>query len=194
MQLKRPQIGKITPKKDTFLFIFLILVVMLSFLPVFSTFNDLLTRFVMSLDAYQVIQKYVVPWLVRMVGVLLWPFGFAPRIMGEYLAIGGEKPFLIEIAWNCIGWQSLLFFILTAWIGFQGEKYTLLSKIKAWIIGFLGTFLVNLVRIAIVALLAYYFSQNVALVFHDYGSTLAVIGWLFLFWWLAYNFVLEEKS
>ena len=129
-----------------------------------------------------------------MVGVILYPFGFKPQIMGEYLAIGEKNPFLIEIAWNCVGWQSLLFFLLTGWIGFQGDRYTNWSKVKAWIIGFLGTFLVNLLRIAVVALIAYYFGQNVAIYFHDYGSTLAVIGWLFVFWWFSYSFILETKD
>ena len=129
-----------------------------------------------------------------MVGVILLPFGFQPAVVGEYLAIGKEQPFLIEIAWNCVGWQSLLFFILTSWIGLQGDRYTNFSKVKSWIIGFLGTFLVNLGRIAVVAIIAYYFGQSVATIFHDYGSTLAVLGWLFVFWWFVYSFVLEDRT
>lgn len=185
---------KFSLQKDTFIFIFLLLVVLLMFLPIFNTFNDILTRIVMSLDTYRYIQDYVIPWEVRMVGVLLYPFGFQPRVVGEYLAIGNADPLLIEIAWNCIGWQSLLFFLMTAWVGFQGDKYTLRSKIKAWLIGFLGTFLVNLLRVTFVALLAFYFGQNVALIFHDYGSTLSIIAWLFFFWWFTYRYVLEEKE
>jgi len=163
-------------------------------MPFITTFNDLLTRVVMSVDAYKVIQNYIVPWEIKMVGVILWPFGFQPSVIGGYLAIGREKPFLIEIAWNCIGWQSLLFFVLTTWIGLQGDKYSLFSKIKAWLLGFFGTFLVNLLRIAVVTVLAYYFGQNIAIIFHDYGSTLAVLAWLFFFWWFVYSFVLEEKN
>lgn len=180
-------------EKETFIFIFLILVAVLLFMPLFNTFNDVLTRVVISSKAYEWIRFNIVPHQVRMVGVLLLPFGFQPRIVGEYLAIGREEPFLIEIAWNCIGWQSLLFFLLTGWVALQGDHYTNISKIKAWMIGFMGTFLVNIFRIAIVALLAYYFGQNVAIIFHDYGSTLSVIGWLFFYWWFAYNYVLEEK-
>jgi len=192
-------------QKKTFSYIILIFVFVLMFMPFVTTFNDILTRTVMRLDAYKIIQDYVVPWEVRMVGVLLYPFGFQPSIMGEYLAIGGsplrqgfagqagQSPFLIEIAWNCIGWQSLLFFLLTSWVGLQGDRYSNISKIKAWIIGFLGTFLVNLARIAVVSLIAYYFGQSVAIIFHDYGSTLAVLGWLFIFWWFSYSYVLEEK-
>ena len=54
--------------------------------------------------------------------------------------------------------------------------------------------LVNLLRIVFVVLIAYYFDQSVAILFHDYGSTLEVLGWLFFFWWFAYSYVLEEKQ
>ena len=183
------------PQKQTFLNLFLILTLMLLFAPFITTLNDLLTRLVMSLDFYKVIQNYVVPWEVRMVGVLLWPLGLRPVIMGEYLAITkGGNPFLIEIVWNCIGWQSLLFFIITTLVGLQGDRYTNFSKFKALIIGFLGTFLVNLLRIAAVAVVAYFLGQNMAIIFHDYGSTLAVLAWLFFFWWFCYSYVLEERN
>lgn len=182
-------------QKQTFLYIFLIFAVALMFMPFIATFNDILTRLAMRFDTYQLIEDYIVPWEIRMVGVILYPFGFKPQIVGEYLAIGGERnPFLIEIAWNCIGWQSLLFFLLTGWVGLQGDRYSNKSKLKAWMIGFLGTFLVNLFRIAAVAIVANYFGQSVAILFHDYGSTLVVVGWLFFFWWFAYSFVLEEKQ
>lgn len=181
-------------QKQTFLYIFLILVVALTVMPFITTFNDILTRVAMSLDGVDFIQNVIIPWEVRMVGVILHPFGFKPAVVGKYLSIGKTQPFLIEIAWNCIGWQSLLFFIMTGWVGLQGDRYTNLSKLKAWTIGLLGTFLVNLLRITIVVLLTYYFGQNVAIILHDYGSTLAVIGWLFFFWWFAYSFVLEERE
>jgi exosortase/archaeosortase family protein len=192
--MKRPSIGRPSLPKATFSYIFIILAFVLMLMPFVTTFNDILTRIVMSLDAYRYIQDYVVPWEVRLVGVILYPFGFAPQVMGDYLAIGTGEKFLIEIAWNCIGWQSLLFFIMTAFVGLQGDKYTFGSKLKALAIGFLGTFLINLLRITFVVLLSYYFGQNVAIIFHDYGSTLAVIGWLLFFWWFSYNFVLEEKN
>ncbi|MBI2021506.1 exosortase/archaeosortase family protein [Candidatus Daviesbacteria bacterium] len=186
---------KANNQKQTFLYIFLILVLMLVILPFMNTFNDLLTRMVIRLDYYKVIQNIVVPWEIRMVGVILYPLGFKPEVVGEYLAINsGKSPFLIELAWNCIGWQSLLFFIMTGWIGFQGEKYTNISKVKAWLIGLLGTFLINLIRIVVVVLIAYFFGQRVGIIFHDWGSTLAIVGWLFLFWWFSYSFVLEEKK
>ena len=191
MKLQRTSFSS---QKNIFIYIILFLVFTLMFMPFITTFNDILTRVVMRLDIYRLIQDYIVPWEVRMVGVILWPFGFRPSIIGEYLAIGGNDPFLVEIAWNCVGWQSLLFFIITTFVGLQGDRYKNLSKLKALIIGFLGTFLVNLFRIAAVALMAYYFGQNIAMIVHDYGSTLVIIGWLIFFWWFSYSFVLEAKE
>ncbi|MBI2595998.1 exosortase/archaeosortase family protein [Candidatus Daviesbacteria bacterium] len=181
-------------QKQTFVYIFLILVIVLILVPITTVFNDLLTRIVINLDLYKYIQNVIIPWEIRLIGVILYPFGFNPTVVGEYLAIGKGNPLLVEVAWNCIGWQSLLFFIFTGWIGLQGDKYTLVSKTKAWIIGFLGTFLINLFRITLVVLIASYFGQNVGNIIHDHGSIIVIIAWLFFFWWFVYSFVLEEKK
>lgn len=189
------KLNSASSQKNTFKSIFLILVLMLMVLPFLTTFNNVLTNFVMSIDLYKLIQKEVVPWEIRMVGAILFLLGFKPAVMGEYLSISGQSnPFLIEIAWNCIGWQSLLFFVLTGWIGLQGNRYTFSSKLKSFVIGFIGTFLVNLLRIVLVVLVAYFFGQKIAIFFHDYGSTLAVLVWLFFFWWFSYKYVLETRG
>lgn len=178
-------------QKKIFYYILIVFGLIIVFLPFINTFNDILTRIVIQFDYFNVIQKYIIPWEVRMVGVLLYLLGFTVTIMGDYLKIGTDKPLVIEIAWNCIGWQSLLFFILTSWIGLQGNQYTLASKLKAWIVGILGTFLVNLVRIVAVVLVSYKFGQGSAVIFHDYGSTFIVVTWLIIFWWFSYAYILE---
>lgn len=192
----KPKFKTISVSKDTFLTLFLILTLVLVFMPFLATFNDLLTRAVINLRGYSFIRDYIVPAEVRMVAVVLAGLGFDVAVTSEYVVLGQtqEQPFIAEIVWNCIGWQSLLFFIITAFVGLQGDKYTNLSKAKAAIIGVLGTFLVNIFRIVFVVLVAFYFGQYPAIIIHDYGSILAVIFWLFFFWWFAYSFVLEEAK
>ena len=120
---------RISIEKDTFIFIFLILTLVLMVMPFTTAFNELLTRLVISLRWYRLIQDYIIPWEMRLVGVLLYPLGLKPAITGGYLSINsGAAPFLVEIAWNCIGWQSLIFFLLTAWVGLQGDRYTNISN------------------------------------------------------------------
>lgn len=181
-------------ERNTFINLFLILITILLFFPFMSTFNDLLTRFVINTQFYRYIQIYIVPFLVRSVAVLLTPFQLNPSVAGEYLRIAPANGtvLMVEIAWNCLGWQSLLFFVLTGWVGLQGDSYTLGSKIKAWIIGFLGTFLINLIRISIVVLITVYLNQFLAQVFHEYASILFVLLWLFFFWWYSYRYVLVD--
>jgi len=186
---------KTTPvSKDAFVTLFLILTLVLMFMPFLATFNDFLTRAVINLRGYTLIREYIVPFEVRMVAVVLTSLGFDVSVTSEYVILGNSQPFFIEIVWNCIGWQSLLFFVITAFVGLQGDKYTNFSKFKATIIGILGTFLVNILRIVAVVLVAYFFGQFPAVIIHDYGSLLAVIFWLFFFWWFAYSFVLEESE
>ena len=87
----------------------------------------------------------------------------------------------------------LLLLIITFFGGFQGH-YTRWSKIEAIIIGVLGTFIVNLLRMAITGVLAARGSQLVAIIFHDYFAALVFIIWLFVYWWFAYRFVLVNED
>lgn len=180
-------------QKETFLYLLAILSIGLVFLPIVTTFNDLLTRLVMRLDIYRFIQNVILPFEIKMVALVLRVFALSASASPEYLVIGGaQNPFLVEIAWNCIGWQSLVFFLLSVWIGLQGE-YSVISKIKAFIIGFFGTFLVNIFRLAMMGILAVHLKQSTLLVIHDYSSVILMIGWLIFFWWFSYAFVLREQ-
>ena len=60
-------------------------------------------------------------------------------------------------------------------------------------IGLLGTFLVNLLRIVFTVILLVVSRPLFAMVFHDYLAAIMTIIWLVIFWWFAYSFVLEEK-
>lgn len=196
--IANPKLRNIPVSRDTFVTLFLILVLVLMFFPLMATFNDLLTRIVINLKGYYLIREFIVPFEVRLTAVMLSLIGVEVAVTKEYLVLGGTSAgsgrFIAEIVWNCIGWQSILFFIITVFVGLQGDKYTNISKLKAFIIGALGTFWINIFRIVIVVLVAYKFGQLPATIVHDYGSLLAVILWLFFFWWFTYSFVLEEKD
>jgi len=57
----------------------------------------------------------------------------------------------------------------------------------------MGVFVLNIGRILIVAIVAWAFGQGPAIVVHDYGSLILSVAYLFSFWSLAYNGVLEPK-
>jgi exosortase/archaeosortase family protein len=180
-------------EKATFKLLLVILALALLFLPLVTTFNEFLTRVVMNFKLYRLIQNFIVPFEAKMVTVVLravripaFPTPASVNI-GQPTTIGNS----IAISWNCIGWQSFILLVITLITGLQGP-YHPWTKIQTILIGFLGTFLLNIFRISFVVILAYRLSQTAALIFHDYFSTVLIVLWLFFFWWFAYTFVLEK--
>ena len=75
--------------------------------------------------------------------------------------------------------------------GLQGE-YTLRSRLETVALGVLGIAMLNILRITVVAVVAYLFGQLPAVIVHDYGSVIATVAFLMAFWAFAYNVVLER--
>jgi exosortase/archaeosortase family protein len=70
--------------------------------------------------------------------------------------------------------------------------YPLESRLQVILIGVLGTVIVNLVRMSGVALLLVWWGYEPAILFHDYGGTLMIAGWLFAFWAFIHRWILPE--
>lgn len=172
--------------------LFLLLVFLLMSLPLFTTFNEILTKIVEKTGAYTFLTHNVVPFETRAVSVILKPFGIQaePTVSRLYIRRTDGTTSGIFFSWNCLGWQSGLLLILTLVTGLSGE-YSFDKKIETVLLGISGTFIINLVRISVVVMVAYYFGQLPATLVHDYGGTLFTISWFFFFWWFSYNFVLE---
>jgi len=155
-------------RKQTFKNIFFVLTVILILLPFLTTFSEQLTGLIQKTPLYLLIQAYIVPYEVRIVGLIM------------------------SLLWNCLGWQSLLFLLVSLSAGLQGS-FKLSSKLEVVTIGILGTFWVNILRIVFISILGGYFPSVFAVVFHDYFATLVTAVWLFIFWWFSFSFVLETK-
>jgi exosortase/archaeosortase family protein len=165
----------------------------LMMLPFVITFNEFLTALVLRSQAYIAIQDFVVPIEGKMVGVILeYIFGMNTVVSGSTLIVLGAKSIKVYINWNCIGWQSLILFVITLVTGLRGP-YTIKSKILCVLAGIEGTILLNLLRIASVILVAIYVGYLPALLFHDYGGTILVVLWLVLFWQLAFGHILKRE-
>ena len=183
-----------TGAKTTFSTIFLLLVLTLMLLPFLTTFNEFLTALVYKIGWYRVIESFLLPFETRMIVVVMQFLGqkaIAGAATVSVLRDGAWQK--IAISWNCIGWQSILVFGVTLLTGLQGP-YTKLSKLECLTIGILGTFLINILRISLIAILIVYINAIPATVAHDYFSAFILILWLFFFWWFSYAFVLETKA
>jgi len=180
--------------RQTYQLLLTLFSVILLILPLITTFNDLLTSVVMRLGLDAVLQGWVVPTEVRMIAVILGFLGIEASVSETSLyLLKGAMTLPIYISWNCVGWQSFILFLITLLTGLQGP-YTRRSKVETVILGFLGTFLVNLLRISVVCVVAYYVGQLPAVIFHDYGGTILILLWLFAFWYFAHGYLLEPSE
>lgn len=180
--------------KSVWQVLLLILVFLLMSLPLFTTFNELLTRIAEVTGVYGLLAQHVVPFLTRAVSVILMPLGIDVKTTVSHLFIeppGGSRTG-VYFSWNCLGWQSGILLILTFLTGLTGN-HPILSKIETVLLGLSGTFLINLLRIAVVVVTAYYFGTFPATLVHDYGGTMFTMLWFFFYWWFAYSFILETN-
>ena len=180
--------------RDTYQLILLLSAVTLLLLPFITTFNEFMTAMVMTMHLDGVLREWIVPAEARMVAVMLSPLGVDVSVSSTSIYIGGgDFPLPVFISWNCVGWQSLVLFALTVKTGLDG-RYTRASQLRALSLGLLGIIWINLLRIAGIAMVAYYFGRLPAVLAHDYGGTVMTIVWLALFWYFAINYVLESKD
>jgi exosortase/archaeosortase family protein len=163
-------------------------------LPLFTTFNEILTKVAEKSGFYNYLAKNIVPFEARAVTLVLIPLGVKVKPSDKYLYIQNNKGQLtpIYLSWNCLGWQSVILLGLTLFAGLTGN-YSMNKKTETIILGLSGTFLINIIRISVVVLIAYYFGQLPATIVHDYGGTLFTVSWFFFYWWFSYKFILGEK-
>lgn len=177
-------------KKETFKSIFLVLAIILVILPFLTTFSEQLTGLLQKTPLYLFIQNHIVPFETRIVGLILTLLKIPVLVGSDSLSVAGQP---LRVTWNCLGWQSVLFLLVSFFTGLQGQ-FKLSSKLETAAIGILGTFWINILRITFISILGGYLPSVFAVVFHDYFATLVTAAWLFFFWWFAYNFVLESKE
>lgn len=184
------------PSHFTYQMILLLAAAVLLILPFVTTFNELLTRMVMNLRLDWILEDWVVPTEVKFIALILKPFGISAMVNDAALYLdrpGSALPIPVYISWNCVGWQSFILFGITLVTGLQGA-YSRTRRIQVIALGLLGTFWMNLLRMASVAAVAYYFGRLPAVIFHDYGGTLIILIWLALFWYLLFNHFLQHED
>jgi len=163
---------------------------LLMVLPLVTTFDDFLSNWALQLGADNPLQA-IVPTEARMVVGLLAAVGIKAVASGSYIVVWDRAGIMhtLLISWNCIGWQSLILLGVSFLSGLRG-RHPLEARIQVVIIGVAGTMLLNLLRVAAVAALAATWGQTPAILFHDYGGTVLVVGWLFAFWIFVQRWIL----
>lgn len=168
--------------------------VALLFVPLASTFSELVTQLAIALQLDGALGRWIAPaegWLARGVLSLV---GLPSATEGSILYVGaGAQAVPLYIAWNCVGWQTLLLFGISLLTGLQGS-WSARSRIETIALGLFGIALLNVLRIAVIGIVAYTFGPIPAILVHDYGTIFVSVGFLVAFWVFAYELVLRPAT
>ena len=162
--------------------------------PLARAFESALTQLSIRLGLNVFIKEALLPMTTKVVAVLLKALGFNVTVINysKLLVERGGHVGGVGLLWNCVGWQTLIFFLIVLIVVLCGS-YTLKSKIVCLLIGFDLALLVGLLRILLVTIFDFYFGQWVAVFFHDYLGTMFVLAWVLFFCYLSYRYILERK-
>lgn len=188
----------VNPIKKASKAVLIILVLFLMLFPFITTVNVMLIRVYEPLRFLHPIQDAIISYEARIVRVLLGFISIPVAAGNPASAVitlkgksGGLDP--VAIGWGCVGWQSMVLVGATFFSGLQG-RFTRISKVEALIVGILLTFWMNTFRLTTIYYLYYHINRETALLFHDYGSVIMTIIWLFAFWFFTFTFVLRTKT
>ena len=168
--------------------------VLLLLLPAVNSVDDLLAAWLAGTGLDRLV-AVMAPLEARLAAALLGLAGINAGASGPEISVTDSSRHVTRllVAWNCVGWQSLALLAISLVAGLQGRTPWDV-RVQVVLLGFLGTLTVNLVRIAAVGVLAAWVGHLPAVLFHDYGGTLLVVGWLFAFWGLANRWLLGTAA
>lgn len=183
--------------KSTFNLVLAFFVIILMVLPLMAALNSILTDVFNKAGWYRPIALYVVPFEARMVAAAIYPFGIKSYItpgsnISAFYMVKDGAAMPVDLAWNCLGWQSVLLLFVSLVAGLRG-KYSNLSRLQCIAFGLLGTLLINIFRMTFIAVGIYYVNSFFAMIVHDYFAAFVTILWLLFFWWFSYRYILVSK-
>lgn len=188
------EMRQLQERDRTFLALLGAAAVLLLVLPFFVTFNEAITKGVQAIGGDRWLASWIEPYEGRLAAAFLLLVGIPASVGPGSLILGSSDfPTVLNITWNCVGWQSVLLFSLSCVTALAGD-HPRSAKIAAGLVGLLGLLLMNIVRIAVVGMVAFWFGNLPAIIVHDYGTILASIAYLIGFWALAYQTMLREED
>ena len=156
---------------------------------------------VVLLLGYQVenaIPNYVAlqNWMAGVLASTMNALGIQTTATGHTLALNANtaSPLLLSVESDCTGIQGVLAFGLLSTMSLLDVKPKLSRLIVLFAIGFVGVFLINILRLIIVVLTFDFFGISTGELVHVYAGYILFIVWVLVFWSLAFRYLPARPS
>ncbi len=150
---------------------------------------------VVLLVGYQI--EYNIPstinlqiWMANLMASMMQVLGVNASVSGFNVALQtGSTPLLLSVEGPCTGLQGVLAFGMLSSMAILDIKTRWSRLLPILVIGFLGAFLINIVRLFAVFLTFEYIGVGAGTAMHVYlGYTLFIL-WVVAFWMLAFKYL-----
>jgi len=155
---------------------------------------------VVLLAGYQIenaVPNYVVlqDWLAGVMASFLNAFGIVASASGQLVSmrLHDQTTVLLSIEGACTGLQGILAFGMLSTMALLDTKPKATRLIIIFAIGFLGAFLINIVRLLAVFLTFEFLGVGAGDAVHAYFGYLIFFAWVMAFWALAYRYLIPPR-
>jgi len=108
--------------------------------------------------------------------------------LGLIVTGAGGKTYRAIVSWSCAGSHSLFLYSFMIMLFLRGTSISRTRKIIYVVVGAVGTFLVNILRIVAILLAGVNHGASLAATFHEFYGEFFFIAWMFIYLTIIYLF------
>jgi len=134
-------------------------------------------------------------WMAGVMASSMQVLGIKASAAGNLVTMNSSSgPLLLSVEGDCTGVQGILAFGMLSTLAVVDIKARLSKLIPLFAVGFLGAFLINIVRLFGVFLTFEYLGVDLGNTVHVYLGYILFIVWVMVFWALAFRFLLPKTG
>jgi exosortase len=135
-------------------------------------------------------------WLAGVMASALSALGISSVASGHIVSMTMQDgtPILLDVAGSCTGVQGILAFGMLSTMTLLDLKPKMSRLVPVFAVGFLGAFLINIVRLLVVFLTFEFAGEDAGLTMHVYFGYTIFIAWVLVFWTLAFKYLVPAQG
>ncbi|MDG6934220.1 MAG: exosortase/archaeosortase family protein [Nitrososphaerota archaeon] len=129
-------------------------------------------------------------WLASVMVSALTLFGVTATTLGHLVAIQTSSgPMILDVQSDCTGIQGVLAFGMLSTMTILDIKKSWKRLIPLFIIGFVGVFLINILRLFVVFLTFEFAGIALGTTMHLFVGYILFVAWVMAFWWMSFKYM-----
>ncbi|HEV2138469.1 MAG TPA: archaeosortase/exosortase family protein [Nitrososphaerales archaeon] len=148
-----------------------------------------------QIEAYTPNYVALQDWLAGVMAASMRALGISASLQGHLVIMNivNGSPIILDVSSECTGLQGILAFGLLSTMTLLDFKPKLSRIVPIFAAGFLGAFLINVVRLIVVFLTFEYLGIDAGNTMHVYFGYLIFIAWVLAFWTIAFKYLVPAR-